>query len=281
MNVKTVALLYHTGTPGMEQACQDVMQKLHSLEIAVLQPKEDGIASAMADACIQNSDITIVLGGDGTLLRAAKRAAQYQKAVLGINTGHLGFMAGLEAHELDQLSALKDGHYTVEERLMLDISLNGEKQKKLLALNEAVVARGTFSRMISLCAQNNGKTIAAYRADGIIVATPTGSTAYSLSAGGPVVDPSVSCLVLTPVCPHSVSARPYVLSPESDITLRADLPEGEEAFLTLDGREAIAVTGKDSVNIKRSQTVARFIHIKKNSFYDVLEEKIIREMKKL
>lgn len=282
MKVEKVALLHHPSTVGVDRALEEVTDRLTQLGIAILRPEKGGVSSPEADVCIAKSDAVVVLGGDGTLLRAAKRAAQHQKAVLGINAGHLGFMAGLEIHELDHLCALINGSYTVEQRLLLDVTVTGpKKQHSFQALNEAVVARGSLSRMIEIRAENAGNPVTAYRADGVIVATPTGSTAYSLSAGGPIVDPAVDCLLLTPICPHTISSRPYVLSPDAVLTLRVALPEGADAVLTVDGRDVVEVTVEDRITVRRSNTAVGLIRIKKNSFYDILEEKILREMKKL
>lgn len=207
----------------MREALPRVCAALRKLGAEVLLPGEgDAFPSPNADALIRESDVTVALGGDGTIIHTAKRAAICGRAVLGINGGRLGFMAGLEADELERLSALIRGEYTVEKRMLLDIVVQtGEGGgTRYSALNEAVVSRGSLSRMIELEVSNRGERVARYRADGVIVATPTGSTAYSLSAGGPVIDPALRCLLLTPVCPHSLHSRSYLFDEDAVLAVR-------------------------------------------------------------
>lgn len=272
------AVLYHPQVEHMPETLAAVTARLAALQIEPAVPK-GGLFAPEAETLIADSDTVIVLGGDGTIIKAAKRAALYDKPVLGINAGHLGFMAGLEFHELDRLSALITGAFTVERRMLLDVTVQtGERTVSFTAMNEAVVARGSLSRMIVLHVDNAGQTVSTYRADGLIVATPTGSTAYSLSAGGPIVDPAVPCMLLTPICPHTVSARPYVIDPGVRLTVRVTLPKGADAVLTVDGTDAVPVQENTAVTVCRSAKTAGLISIKPTSFYDTLEEKILREM---
>lgn len=274
-----MVLLHNPHAEGADAALLLVEKRLTELGMTVYCPRGAALESPDLDEHIAAGDLVVALGGDGMLLRAAKRAAKQNKPVLGINAGHLGFMAGLEIHELDQLKTLCRGDYTVEQRMMLEVTLTGQAgTRRFDALNEAVVARGSLSRMIGIQIENSGMPLAGYRADGVIVATPTGSTAYSLSAGGPIVEPDVQGVVLTPICPHTLSSRPYVLSEMAVLTLRVSLPEGAEAFLTVDGKDACPLTGADTVTIQKSARSVGLIRIKETSFYDVVEEKIRKEM---
>lgn len=184
-------------------------------------------------------------------------------------------MAGLEADELEQLAKLIAGEYTIESRMLLEVRVSGAKERRFYALNEAVVSRGSLSRIVELDICNHDKPVMTYEGDGVIVATPTGSTGYSLSAGGPVVDPEVSCLLVTPVCPHSLhwpfdhlfGGRGAVGAGE-----RGAVPE---IYLTVDGEEGLRVGERDVVTISRADRAARLIKIKQQSFYDVLTQKLV------
>ena len=223
----------------------------------------------------KDADMLIAIGGDGTIMHVAKLAAQYGVPVLGINSGRLGFLAALEINETTALSALFDGKYTVEERLLLDVIPANGKQT-YLAMNEAVVARGAKSRLVELTVRDDKGSAMQYHADGIMIATPTGSTAYSLSAGGPVIDPQVPCLLLTPVCPHSLYARSYVFPADTKLCIETTAPRGD-TYLTVDGETEISLAAGEAVSIQRSALTARLIRLKAQSFYDILEQKMIHK----
>jgi len=208
-------------------------------------------------------------------MHVAKAAAALGCPVLGINSGHLGFLDIAERDELDGLTALLDGAYTIEERALLDVTVHtAAGETSCLAMNEAVISRGSLSRLVDVCVCADGDEIMRCRGDGIIVATPTGSTAYSLSAGGPVVDPAVDCVLLTPVCPHSLDSRSRLLPIRVVLTVRAAAADGETAFITVDGEENIPLTADDYVTIERAATTARLIRLKSASFYDRLCHKL-------
>lgn len=225
----------------------------------------------------KSCDVVVVLGGDGTIIHTAKYAALFGKPVLGINCGNLGFMAGLEIDELSRLSALMDGRYTIEHRMMLNIKVTSAdgKSDEFCALNEAVLSRGALSRMVEFEVTSEKEHILNYRADGIMVATPTGSTAYSLSAGGPIIDPAVRCLLLTPICAHSLHARSYIFSEDTEIYLRTVNTDMHEVYLTIDGEKSIKISPDDRICISRSDIFARLIIIEEKSFYKILNQKLI------
>lgn len=273
-----IALITNLQTGRVREAAQAVQHSLESLGAEVLISRDGGrFPPADADYLISHSDVVVALGGDGTIIHTAKRAAACNRAVLGVNCGHLGFMAGLEADEWERLSALIEKDYTVEERMLLRVQVFHEEQeiRSYLALNEAVVSRGSLSRMVELEICSGGEPVARYCADGVIIAAPTGSTAYSLSAGGPIVDPRVNCLLLTPVCPHSLYARPYIFSDSARLSVRP-LSVGErETFLTVDGEEGAALLPGEEVRLSRAETVVRLIKIKSGDFYDILNQKLM------
>ena len=217
-------------------------------------------------------DMAVAIGGDGTIMHVAKAAASICP-VLGVNAGRLGFLAGMEPNELDALPALLTGDYTVEERALLEITVEDESQT-LLAMNEAVLARGGLSRLLDIQVTAGDNQVLSCRGDGIIVATATGSTAYSLSAGGPVVDPAVDCLLLTPVCPHSLDSRSRVLPTHVTLCLQATAADGGEVYLTVDGEQNIPLPPSRRVSVRRSDATAKLIRLTDTTFYDGLRHKL-------
>ncbi len=219
------------------------------------------------------ADVIIAIGGDGTIMHIAKQAAATRTPVLGVNSGKLGFLAGMEMDEIRLLQHLFDGGYQIEERMLLNVTVEG-CEGVYLAMNEAVVSRGALSRLVDLAVVSNDNDSMHYRADGVLVATPTGSTAYSLSAGGPVVDPRVACLLLTPICPHSLYARSYVYKDDTVLRVQTETTCGE-TFLTVDGEAEVQIPKGGAVTIQKSALTARLVRLKTQSFQDVLREKLI------
>ncbi len=271
-----LAVIPNYQTSDCTAALERVCAALRERSIGYCLPQDKAFPASDLEACIAASDAVIALGGDGTILHCAKTAAPFGKPVLGINSGRLGFMAGLELDELEQLDRLLTGDYTVERRMLLDVTVSSpEGETCCRALNEAVVSRGALSRMIEVTVHNGDASVVTYQADGVIVATPTGSTAYSLSAGGPMVDPSLNCLLLTPICPHSLHSRPYLFHESAELTLTTDHRPNIKVFVTVDGEEAIPLPADGVVRIKRSQTAAALIRLKERSFYEILDQKLL------
>ncbi len=221
-------------------------------------------------------DFVIIIGGDGTIIHNAKRAAEYGKPILGINTGRLGFMAGLEVNELSKLSALKSGSYETESRMMLDVEVIGaERSIRCLALNDIVIAKSVTSRIIDISVSVGGAAMSMYRSDGLIVSTPTGSTAYAISAGGPVIDPLIESIMITPICPHSLFSRSILLNHNSVLDITYDMRPGCEVYLTIDGEESDQLIGGERIRITKSKDKAvKLIKIKNDSFYHVFKSKM-------
>ena len=271
-----VAVIPNFQTAGGDAALQQVCETLTSMAVELRVPQDASFPPQDLEQCLAWCDIAIALGGDGTIIHCAKRAAAQKKPVLGINSGRLGFMAGLELNEAEQLRCLLTGDYTVEQRMMLDVTVrDGENEIRSCAMNEAVVSRGALSRMVEIGVQNNGAPVTTYQADGVIVATPTGSTAYSLSAGGPMVDPLLDCLLLTPICPHSLHTRPYLFRDDAVLTLTPEYRKDVPVFVTVDGEEAIPVPQGGTVCVKRASDTASLIRIKQGSFYETLGQKLL------
>lgn len=223
-------------------------------------------------------DIVIVVGGDGSIIHAAKHAAAAQKPILGINLGRVGFVAGLEPNELDKLSDLVSGNFEIEKRMMLEVSVKAsadDKEQKIFALNDAVISRGALSRIIDLEVTCNDSKISQYRSDGIIVSTPTGSTAYSLSAGGPVLEPQMRCILLTPICSHTLFSRSIVFCDKTKLSIAAkEHSDLSEIHLSIDGETSVKLYEDFNVSIKPSDIDVSFINLKGKDFYKILNEKL-------
>ncbi|MBQ8408342.1 MAG: NAD(+)/NADH kinase [Clostridia bacterium] len=222
-------------------------------------------------------DAVIVLGGDGTILESARRSAPYGTPVMGLNLGRLGYMAELEVGELGELGRIVSGDYKIEKRSMLNIELlnsQGQIRKNEYALNDAVISNGSISRVVDLELYEGGVHLANYRSDGMIVATPTGSTAYSLAAGGAIVDPRLCCLCVTPICPHSLYARPMVFPDSASLEIKNVCQREKNLFLTVDGRVNYDLTYGEVVRVTRSPLNTSFIRLKEGSFYDRLRQKM-------
>lgn len=229
------------------------------------------------ESVYSEADILVALGGDGTILEVARRAASRATPIVGINLGRLGYMAELEVNELDQLDRLFDGSYTVEERAMLKVELlsaGGELKSFCYALNDAVIANSSASRMIDLELFESGESVTTYRANGLIVATPTGSTAYSMSAGGAIVDPRTECVCVTPICPHSFVARPLIFSDRSVLEIRNICQREKSLCLTVDGRMNFEMYHNQVARITKAQMKTHLIRLKKSGFFRKLRQKM-------
>ena len=223
---------------------------------------------------IRGADMIIAFGGDGTILHLSKTAAHRDIPVLGVNLGSLGFMAELESKELSQLRDLCDGKYEIESHMMLDVSVqrDGRVIYSNLALNEALIARGNISRVIRLQIFTEQGKLVDVAGDGVIVASPTGSTAYSLSAGGPVVEPTARNFIVSPICAHSVHANAYVLSPERVITVQTEKNSYKPVLLSVDGGRAFSLRSGDSIEVRRSKFDTKLVRRSKRSFYEILQK---------
>lgn len=222
----------------------------------------------------KTADVIITIGGDGTIIRYAKRAALDGKPVLGINAGRMGYLADIEQNELELIKKLKTGEYAVEKRMMLSVSVceNGRKLSEYNALNDAVIVSGFISRIIDISASVGNDSIS-YRADGLILSTPTGSTAYSMSAGGPVIDPLTQSMCITPICSHSLSAKPILLGADNTVKLKAYSKKRTDIFLTVDGRKVCAIRPYTEIYVQKSKQYAMLVRLNDRSFYKTLSAK--------
>ena len=227
------------------------------------------------DRELPNADIAICFGGDGTILHIAKQATRYGVPVLGVNIGTMGFMAELECTELDQLSRLATGDYTIDSRMMLDVTVTRERNIIFheQCLNDAVITKGAVARIVHLNVFCDGVQAMECGGDGIIVATPTGSTAYNLSAGGPIVEPEANNILVTPICAHDMSSRCMVTSDKRVITVELTRNARRNAYVSVDGGKALRMNIGDTVTIRKANRETKLIRLKDRSFYDVVRMK--------
>lgn len=227
------------------------------------------------DRELPNADMVICFGGDGTILHMAKAATRHNLPILGVNIGTMGFMAELESTELDQLSRLSKGDYTLDKRMMLDVSvLQGDKVLfHDLCLNDAVVTKGAIARVVHLSVKCDGVQAMEFGGDGVIVATPTGSTAYSLSAGGPIVEPEANNILVTPICAHDVGSRCMVASEKRVITVELTRNARRNAYLSVDGGRALRLNLGDKTVIRKADLTTKLVRLQERSFYDLVNMK--------
>ncbi|OPX86558.1 MAG: putative inorganic polyphosphate/ATP-NAD kinase [Pelotomaculum sp. PtaB.Bin104] len=228
---------------------------------------------------VEQAECVIVFGGDGTLLSTTRKVASAEIPIIGVNLGHLGFLTEVDLPEvLPALEKLLSGNYIIDERMMLEAQVYREGQvvEQFVGLNDAVISKGAFARLIMLETYVNEQYVNTYPADGLIIASPTGSTAYSLSAGGPLVTPDLDLMLITPICPHSLWARPLVVAPES-VTKVVVLSSHGEVKLTMDGQHGFQLQQHDQVILKRATNKAKFIRLQGRGFFDVLRKKLKEE----
>lgn len=262
-------------TQGLIKWLEDQNIQVLLNEITASEVERPDLAQASA-VIYKNSDFIIVLGGDGTLLSVARQVLWHKTPILGINLGHLGFLTELELDNMyEGLEKIKKGEYRLEERLMLEavVVKNNMISDNFRALNDIVISKGSFSRIIRLKTYINHSYIETYSADGIIISSPTGSTAYSLSAGGPILSPDVEGMVITPISPHIMSSRSIVISQEEEV--RVEVVGGKnDVMLTIDGQQGYRLNEGDVIIIRKSDFTAKMIKLKGKNFYDVLRTKM-------
>lgn len=240
----------------------------------------DGVVFGDAEKNAKSCDIFLTIGGDGTILRWGKKAALYNKSLLGVNTGRLGFMATLEQDSLSKLGSLIDGNYKISTRMMLDVEINSEKgTRSFNALNDVVLFKGTTSKLPEYIVLSGDTEVERVRADGLIISTPTGSTAYSLSAGGPIIDPKISCFEVTALSPHTLFNRPMIFSVDEPIKASYMAYENSEVFVSVDGSDSIRIYPNDTVLISKSGLELKLIDIDGVSFYSSVHNKLMKPLK--
>jgi NAD+ kinase len=274
LNKKEVGQLVRQITQWLEDRGCEVMIKEDTAQILDL--SRLGVSQ---EQLFGQAECVVVFGGDGTMLWTARKVAKSGTPIIGINMGHLGFLTEIDIPEaLADLGKILDGHYFVEERMMLEASVyrEGKIVESSVGLNEAVISKGAIARLIHLEAYVNDKLVNKYHADGLIIASPTGSTAYSLSAGGPLVMPDHDLILLTPICPHTLWSRPIVIAPDSIIKV-VIIADGGAVTLTMDGQYVFRLRQYDEIIIRRASRKAKFIRILGRNFFEVLRNKLREE----
>ena len=224
---------------------------------------------------IKHADMLICFGGDGTILHASKIATRYHVPILGVNIGTMGFMAELEAGEISLLEGIAEGKYTIEKRMMLHVTVanDGKELFNEIALNDAAITKGAVARVIQMSVECDGVEAISCSGDGVVICTPTGSTAYSMSAGGPIVEPSARNIIITPICAHAFQAKGIVTAPWRTVCVRLSKLGRRNAFLSVDGGRAFRLNPDDVVTIRKAEQETRLVRLKNTSFYEILNSK--------
>ncbi|HWN24997.1 MAG TPA: NAD(+)/NADH kinase [Candidatus Sulfotelmatobacter sp.] len=281
MPPKTIGLIAHTGKPGVGDLVNAIVQEFGRFSIKIEIEKDTAaIAGKSSDRSIAQlgaaSDLLVVVGGDGTILHAVGQLGEVIKPIFGINVGSLGFLtcANSSAYR-EAVECIAKDRINFSQRTLLEARIKvAEKQtKKMTALNDAVLSRGELSRLVLLRTRVNGEALTEFNADGLIVATPTGSTAYSLSAGGPILDPESGVLVITPICPHVLTNRSIIVAETSIIDIEVSDPD-YPVFLTLDGRQPIRVKRGSTINIRKAKKTLPLAALPDVSFFNVVRQKL-------
>lgn len=279
--MKQIGLMPHTekGT-ALRIAAETVEQLQQAGARVVLEPRAaaaiDREELALDARMWGDLDSVVVLGGDGALLRAARLLTDYKIPLLAVNVGRLGFLTEVEAVDLPAaLLRLLAGDYDIEERMMLSAHHEqvGSQAEQFIALNDAVITRGTFARIIRIEVTIGGEVVLDYSGDGIVIGTPTGSTGYSLSAGGPIVNPRIDSLILTPICPHALASRSIVVHPDTEVIVRVKASH-PDIMMTIDGQVGRNMLSGDHVTISRAPNPVQLVRLGKERFYRELRERL-------
>lgn len=278
----TVGLAVNRGKPNARVVARELLYLLEKRGATVLIQSDIAEQLGRPDIALpllefpDKTDIVFVLGGDGTLLGIARKFARHHIPILGFNLGHLGFLSEAEPDSLeDAVEKVLNGEYTVEERMMLEtvVVREGRKLEQSCALNDVGIAKGSFSRLITSTLYVDDTYLGTYSGDGMIVSSPTGSTAYSLSAGGPIVSPNIDVLLVTPICPHSLNARPIILSPDDQLRIRVDATH-QDIGLTIDGQLGFKLKVGDIIQVSRAAYSTLLVKWKESSFFEVVRKKL-------
>jgi len=281
MHAKVIGLVAHTGKAGVGDLINSIVKEFERFSISILLEKETAaIAGEKSDHSIAQLgaavDLMVVVGGDGTILHVVGQLGDVVKPIFGINVGSLGFLTCANSSGYrEAVEGIAKDRINFSQRTLLEARIKvAEKQtKKMTALNDAVLSRGELSRLVLLRTRVNGEALTEFNADGLIVATPTGSTAYSLSAGGPILDPESGVLVITPICPHVLTNRSIIVAETSIIDIEVSDPD-YPVFLTLDGRQPIRVKRGSTINIRKAKKTLRLAALPDVSFFNVVRQKL-------
>lgn len=277
-SITSVGVFLRPKTPSLKELSLQIARRLEESGISVLFEAQSaemiGVRGELLSDMLKAVDLLLAIGGDGTLLSAVRQSYTYDLPVLGLNMGRLGFLTDLQQGEMEGfIPKLKRGEYRLESRLMLEGELlkEGKEEQRLFALNEIIITRSEVSGMTRVKAWVEGEYCNTYYGDGLIIATPTGSTAYNISAGGPVVYPYARNILLTPICAHSITQRPLILP--ADFEIRLELDEAHEAKIIVDGQEILGFALGDSLKLRAAKKPAKLLHRLESSYFEVLRKK--------
>ena len=277
LNLSKIGIIYNTDHKTALSVAETLQKILISKGLSNIKLSAISGKQKSCDFAFPDITMAFIIGGDGTFLGAARFFASYDIPLFGINTGRLGFLSQLLPSGLVKgLEKIFEGNFTVEERLMIKSNTSVDETKVKTALNDVVIKGGDVSRTMQLFLYINNKHVCDYIADGLIISTPTGSTAYTLSAGGPVVVPELEAFVIVPVCPHTLTTRPIVIPASENITVKVN-SDSEFVYVTSDGQENIKISGHDTINLKKYEHKALLIHIEdeeESGFYGILRKKL-------
>jgi NAD+ kinase len=277
VTLNKVGIILRPSTPELKDTFYKVKQTFESHGIEVLIDNISGgmigVLGQQFDIMCKESDLLVTVGGDGTLISAVRRSHDFGKPVMGIHAGKLGFLADVSLDELDTfLTQVKAGEYRIDERAMLEaVITTSAGEKRVVAFNDIVITRPSISKMIHVETFVDDKAFNTYYGDGVIISTPTGSTAYNLSAGGPVLFPLTQVFALTPICPHSLTQRPVVLPGQFDVEF---CTPDQSALAVVDGQDMYEFGEGDSIRISLADSPAKLLHRKAFNYFDVLKEKL-------
>jgi len=281
MSPKTIGLIAHTGKPGVAELVNAVLEELARFSMSILVEKETAaLAGRKSDGSVQQlaakADLLVVLGGDGTILNVAGQLGERIKPIFGINVGSLGFLTCSSSPAYrEAVEGIANGKITFSDRTLLQVTIKTSHQGRapMIGLNDAVFSRSELSRLIRLRACVNGEPLTEFNADGLIVATPTGSTAYSLSAGGPILEPQSGVLVITPICPHVLTNRSIIVAESSVIEVEASEPD-YPVYLSVDGRDPLPLEVGAVVTIRKADKTLPLAVMPDVSFFSVVRQKL-------
>jgi len=281
MHTKTIGLIAHTGKRGVAELINSIAEEFERFSISILFEKETARVAGkprgypVAELGVM-TDLLVVVGGDGSILRVIGQLGEMIKPIFGINVGSLGFLTcASSANYREAVECIAKDRINLSHRALLEarVTLGDKRTNKMLALNDAVLSRGELSRLVMLRTRVNGDPLTEFNADGLIVATPTGSTAYSLSAGGPILDPESGVFVITPICPHVLTNRSVIVADRSIIEIEASHPD-YPVYLTLDGRRPIHVERGSLVTVRKAKKTLPLASLPDASFFSVVRQKL-------
>ncbi len=281
-----IFLLPNSGRPASMECVAELAHRFVSKganvlleeQYTYLVPESENVISDKLDTLMQMCDIAVAVGGDGTVFHCAKKALAFNKPVLGVNAGRMGFLSQVEASDLSPIDRLLVGDYELQKRMVIACTVYkgdmGEGKVTYHCINDVVISR-SLGQIVDIEILRNGYQVGEYRADGIIFATPTGSTAYSLSAGGPILDPKVDAIVMTPICPHSLYGRSIVFSPSDKLVLRSSVVNNDDRMeVAIDGKQVDCIQSGDHLSIEISPIHSTFVSLHDNSLYNSLNLKL-------